>query len=111
MLVKDLYEIGNRLQHFRKRAGLTQAEVAEKAGISDRTYADIERGTVNMRLQTFLSVCATLHITPDEVLTKRELEPGKRQEEIMEQLNMCTVKEKEIAFRLLDTFVRSVKEE
>ena len=111
MLIRDLYEIGNRLQHFRKRAGLTQAEIAEKASISDRTYADIERGTVNMRIQTFLSVCDTLHITPDEILTKRELEPGKRQEEIMAQLSMCSTKEKEIAFRLLDVFIRSVKEE
>lgn len=111
MLVTDLMEIGNRLQYYRKRAGLTQAEVAEKAGISDRTYADIERGTVNMRIQTFMSVCSTLHITPDEVLTKRELEPGKRQEEILERLNMCTMKEKEIAFRLLDVFVSSIREE
>ena len=111
MLVYDLFEIGNRLQHFRKKAGLTQAEVAEKASISDRTYADIERGTVNMRIQTFLSVCGTLHITPDEVLTKRELEPGKRQEEILERLSMCSMKEQEIAYRLLDVLVGALKEE
>ena len=110
MLVKDLLEIGNRLQYYRKRAGLTQAEIAEKACISDRTYADIERGTVNMRIQTLLSICAALHITPDEILTKRELEPGKRQEEILERLSMCTMKEKEIAFRLLDVFVMSINE-
>ena len=42
MLVFDFYAIGNKLLSIRKRMGLTQSEVAEAAGISDRTYADIE---------------------------------------------------------------------
>ena len=39
MLVTDLHAIGNALLSFRKHAGLTQAEAAEAAGLSDRTYA------------------------------------------------------------------------
>ena len=50
MLLFDMIAIGNRFLSIRKRLGLTQAEVAEKAGLSGRTYADIERGTVNMRI-------------------------------------------------------------
>lgn len=38
MLIFDLNTIGNKLLAIRKRAGLTQAEVAEAAGLSDRTY-------------------------------------------------------------------------
>lgn len=41
MLLFDFREIGNKLYSFRKRAGMTQAEVAEAAGLSDRTYADM----------------------------------------------------------------------
>lgn len=52
MLLSDFSAIGNKLLHIRKHAGLTQAEVAEAAGLSDRTYADIERGTANMRVAT-----------------------------------------------------------
>ena len=51
MLIYDFRAIGNRLLAIRRRQGLTQAEVAEAAGLADRTYADIERGTVNMRLE------------------------------------------------------------
>ena len=69
MLVYDLRIIGNKLLAIRKRMGMTQAELAEAAGLSDRTYADIERGTVNMRTETMLRICNVLHITPDEVLT------------------------------------------
>ena len=46
MLLFDMMTIGNRLLAARKRLGMTQAEVAERAGLSDRTYADIERGGV-----------------------------------------------------------------
>lgn len=54
MRIHDFREIGNRLYAVRKRLGLTQMEVAERAGLSLRTYADIERGTVNMRVDTAL---------------------------------------------------------
>ena len=60
MLIYDFRAIGNRLLAIRRRQGLTQAEVAEAAGLADRTYADIERGTVNMRLETILRICQAL---------------------------------------------------
>ena len=66
MLIFDLRTIGTKLLTVRKRMGMTQAEVAEAAGLSDRTYADIERGSVNMRTETILRICNVLHITPDE---------------------------------------------
>ena len=69
MLIFDFHAIGEKLYAVRKRSGLTQAEVAELAGLSDRTYADIERGSVNMRIETVLKICRALGITPDALLT------------------------------------------
>lgn len=34
----------NNLKHYRKQAGLSQAQLAEKAGISPRTLQDYEQG-------------------------------------------------------------------
>ena len=65
MLLFDMMTIGNRLLAARKRLGMTQAEVAERAGLSDRTYADIERGGVNMRIETFLRICRLPGRHPD----------------------------------------------
>ncbi len=96
---------------IRKRTGLTQAEVAEAAGLSNRTYADIERGTVNMRIETILRICAALHITPDEILTQRDSGVTRRQEEIISRLNMCSEKDKSTALTLLDVYLRSLSEE
>lgn len=56
MLVFDFRKIGGKLLAVRKRLGLTQMEVAEAAGMSDRAYADIERGLVNMRVETVLRI-------------------------------------------------------
>ena len=36
MLIFDFEIIGNKLYEIRKKAGMTQAEVAEAAGLSDR---------------------------------------------------------------------------
>ena len=86
MLIYDFRAIGNRLLAIRRRQGLTQAEVAEAAGLADRTYADIERGTVNMRLETILRICQALHITPDEILTQERSAIAVRQEELIARL-------------------------
>ena len=108
MLIFDLHTIGNKLLSIRKRMGLTQAEVAEAAGLSDRPYADIERGTVNMRIETILRICGALHITPDEILTEEDCSIAARQNELIERLNACNPKDRETALRLLSVYLQSL---
>lgn len=108
MLIFDFSTIGNKLFLFRKRMGMTQAEVAEAAGLFDRTYADIERGSVNMRIETILRICEVLHITPDEILTDDSVSPTSKQEELMARLNACSPKDKETALRLLSVYLQSL---
>lgn len=87
MLIFDFRMIGNKLLHIRKKKGLTQSEVAESAGLSERTYADIERGTVNMRIETILRICNVLHITPDEIMTEDDSPDTTTQTEFLKSLN------------------------
>ena len=108
MLLFDLRMIGNKLLTVRKRMEMTQAEVAESAGLSDRTYADIERGTVNMRTETILRICNALHITPDEILTEENTSPSAQQAELWDRLNSCNAKDKETALQLLSIYLRSL---
>ena len=74
-----------RMLEYRKKAGLTQAEVAERAGISDRTYADIERGyVVNRRLGTLIAICTVLDVTVDTLLMdSSEEEIEMREDELL----------------------------
>ena len=108
MLLLDMREIGNRLLSIRKRMGMTQSEVAEAAALSSRTYADIERGTVNMRVETILRICNALHITPDEILTMSDTGMTIQQEELIARLNACSPKDKETAFQLLSVYLKSL---
>ena len=108
MIVFVMHAIGNKLLAVRKRMGMTQAEVAEAAGLSDRTYADIERGSVNMRTETILRICNVLHITPDEVLTEESTSLAAQQAELWERLNTCNPKDKETALQLLSVFLKSL---
>lgn len=108
MLVFDFRKIGGKLLAVRKRLGLTQMDVAEAAGMSDRAYADIERGLVNMRVETVLRICQALHISPDEILTENPPLLEQRQTELMERLDACTPQEKETALLLLAVYLQSL---
>lgn len=109
MLLFDFHVIGNKLLEIRKQTGMTQAEVAEAAGLSDRTYADIERGTVNMRIETILRICQALRITPDEILTEEQPTEPMQQTQLLEWLAACKPKEQETAFRLLRVYLESLQ--
>lgn len=108
MLIIDTREIGNKLLAIRKRSGMTQMEVAEAADLSNRAYADIERGTSNMRVDTIIKICNALHITPDEILTSNTSEMSAQQEELIKRLNACSPKDKETALQLLSVFLKSL---
>lgn len=108
MLISNIQQIGNKLLTIRKKSGLTQAEVAEKAGISDRTYADIERGCTNMRAETLISICEALKITPDEIFTECTPQISHNQEALIARLNNCTPHEKETALSLLEVYLNSL---
>ncbi len=107
MLIFDFSLIGNKLYSFRKSMGLTQSEVAEKAGISDRTYADIERGTVNMRVETLLRICNVLKITPNEILLN-EKDEEITTENITDLLGSISPKERKAVLKILEAYLKSI---
>lgn len=110
MLIFDRRQIGNNMLRLRKQAGLTQMELAEAAGLADRTYADIERGSVNMRVETLLRICAALRVTPNDILVAGDAARGPSQDELLEQLLECSEKDRETALNLLAVYLRSVSD-
>lgn len=109
MLIFDFHAIGEKLYAVRKRSGLTQAEVAELAGLSDRTYADIERGSVNMRIETVLKICRALGITPDALLTEENSSLAELRGDVMQRLDGRSLHEQETALRLMSVYLDSLK--
>lgn len=107
MLIFSLNEIGNKLLKARKRLGYTQEEAAELASISDRTYADIERGTVNMRLLTFLQICDCLKVAPNDILTKEA--PTIDKNELINAFDLLSPKQKTDVLKILSVLIDYAK--
>lgn len=109
MLILEKQVIGNKLLALRKKKGMTQAETAEAAGLSDRTYAEIERGSVNMRVDTMLHICSALGITPDDILTDESSCLNTLQEELFDKLSACRVKDRKAALSILSIFLKTIE--
>ena len=64
----DKAAVGSRIREKRLAMHLTQEKVAEKLELSIRTVTDIERGIVGMSIETLLSLCDVLKVTPNDLL-------------------------------------------
>lgn len=87
-------EIAARLKHARIVKGMSQADLASKAGITLSLVSDIEHCKSKMRLETFLKVIQALDVSADSIVRMEEapvLEDSLK--EIKELLADCTVAE------------------
>ena len=57
----------NRIRELRKAMGMSQEELAHRAGVSRQTINMIERGDYNPSLNLCLSICHVLGKTLDEL--------------------------------------------
>ncbi|WP_339279098.1 helix-turn-helix transcriptional regulator [Paenibacillus sp. FSL W8-1187] len=92
--------VGKRVRQLRKRQGLTQSELAERASMQESYLAGIERAVRNVSLDSLARVLAALEVEPIEVFRFGGLEPGEGLEG------------KQAAIRLLAAFLneRSLEE-
>lgn len=65
----------SKLQEARKKAGLSQSQLAEKAGMNVRTLQHYEQGSKifdNARIDTILKVCLSLRCRIRDVIENPE---------------------------------------
>jgi transcriptional regulator with XRE-family HTH domain len=67
MLTEVLY-IGDRLRDLRKRALLTQKELADKSGVGVTTIIRIERNQVEPHGRTIRRLAEALDVAPEELV-------------------------------------------
>lgn len=65
----DQQKIGRHLAEKRKEASMTQAQLAEVLGVSDRSVSRWENGITMPDASLFLPLCAALEMTVDEFLS------------------------------------------
>ncbi len=64
-----LRSIGKRIQEYRQRIGLSQEQVAERAGISQNHVSRLEQGTHDPHFYTILQVAKVLNIPLDGLVS------------------------------------------
>lgn len=59
---KKFEKLGNKLRAAREKAGLTQSELAKKAGLNANYYAVVERGEGNLSYEKLERILKVLNI-------------------------------------------------
>ncbi len=77
-IARTTKDLGQTLRAARKANGLTQAELAARAGVWQRTVSNIETGTSGAKVDTIFDLLAALdlelRIVPRSKMTPRDLE-------------------------------------
>ena len=60
--------VGQNIRKFRKRAHLTQEQLGEKAALSYKYVGEIERGYVNVSLDSLVRIAKALKVKIEDLL-------------------------------------------
>ena len=107
MIITDRSQIGERLYKLRKIRHLTQFEAASLSGISGRTYADIERGLQDMKVDTLCKICMGLRISPNDLLVEKEPRESLSDEEILLTIRNSSSADKQVIHSLVTAYLQS----
>jgi transcriptional regulator with XRE-family HTH domain len=67
--------LGDAAREARQRAGLTQADVAERIGVATEVYGRLERGLLMPSVPTLRRLCLALHLAADKLLALSSANP------------------------------------
>lgn len=70
------HTIGRRIKNARVNAQVTQEELAEVVGCTPQHISAIERGAKTPRLDTFITIANTLHVSADALLMDELTHPA-----------------------------------
>lgn len=109
----DKRRVGLNLQKRRKQLGWTRRFVAEKIGLAEKYYADIERGSCGMSVETLIAVTKLYGFTMDGLLYgTEECEKGiERSELLLKNLESLPEETQDYCLQMLLLFMRGIRGE
>lgn len=106
----DRSGVGLRLKSCRLRQGWSRCYVAERIGIVEKYYADIERGTCGMSIETMMGLAELYRLTLDEIIFGFEKKQESRESEMEEQLQNLSPQARERCAELVCLFIKGIRE-
>lgn len=92
----DYYLIGQRIRKYRKAKGLSQEQLAERAGISVPHMSHIETGNTKLSLPVLVEIAAALEVQTDDLLFDAPRESGRLRGELEALLDRCDASQMQI---------------
>ena len=98
----DYSQIGKHIRHRREALALSQAEVAERAEISNQYLSNIERAVSIPSTEVVMRLALALDTTPDTFLIGAARLEGEHWRSVAERLRSLNAKQLALAERFLD---------
>lgn len=108
----DKKAVGKRLQEKRKQQGWDRKYVAGKVGVVEKYYADIERGTCGMSVETLIALTELYGITMDALIygNASAIEILAQDKALLRELESMTPQLQDTCRQLLVLFVNGIHE-
>ncbi len=101
--------IGKTLQEIRKRAKMTQSELAERVGISDKHLSKIETGKNLPSLNNFLKMAEVMEFSLDEFGIKSKISENNLKEKLLKAVYSASDKELAAYSKIIVTLDEIIK--
>ena len=75
MQVEKKMIISERICYVMEQKNITQLELSRRTGIATSNISDWKKKKTNPKADCLLSICDALEITPDQLLTGKEIDP------------------------------------
>lgn len=98
-------EMGIRIKSRRKEFRMKQNELAERLGISNNHMSSIENGREKPSLDTLISICNELNVTPDYFLLGN-IHANNVTKDIIEDLRLCSEEDIGLIRQFLEIFIK-----
>ena len=103
IIISDII-IAENIRKERRRLGITQAELAERADVSLDTIKSVENGRRAMSLDTYLNIVHALESSPTVLMSQQH--PEKHIERFAFMMNRCDEREIEFALHMIEQILR-----
>lgn len=102
----DYKKIGKRIRKYRKAAGLSQEDLAEKVWISVTHMSHIETGSTKLSLPVLVDIAAALNVDTDSLLfDENHIDNDKAILKLINVISNCSTEE----ILLMTEIARSIK--
>ena len=101
----DYKTIGRRLAERRRSLGLRQADLAERADLSDKYISNIERAYSIPSIEVILRLCEALETTPNHILLGTRYPEPDHRAQLNKKLMLVPEEQLSLLDRILDAMI------